>query len=98
MASPGYQTSAAGRIFGAVDRRHRAVKSCSKEIASPAQRFRFLWPLPEGASFADLVALKGTSDIGDRINKTILGPLAKANNLSDMPDFNDPNKLAVARK
>ena len=49
--------------------------------------------IPAGASFADMVALKGTSDIGDQINKKILGPLAKANNLSDMPDFNDPNKL-----
>ena len=54
--------------------------------------------IPEGASFADLVALKGTSDIGDRINKTILGPLAKANNLSDMPDFNDPNKLGSGKE
>jgi type I restriction enzyme M protein len=41
--------------------------------------------IPEGASFADMVALKGKSDIGDQINKKILGPLAKANNLSDMP-------------
>ena len=49
--------------------------------------------IPPGASFADMVALKGKTDIGDQINKKILGPLAQANHLSDMPDFNDPNKL-----
>ncbi len=49
--------------------------------------------IPEGASFADMVALKGTSDIGDQINKKIMAPLAKANNLSDLPDFNDATKL-----
>ena len=49
--------------------------------------------IPAGASFADMVALKGKTDIGDQINKRILGPLAQANTLSDMPDFNDPNKL-----
>jgi len=49
--------------------------------------------IPPGASFADMVALKGKPGIGDDINKKILGPLAQANQLSDMPDFNDPNKL-----
>tara|TARA_B100002051_G_scaffold276585_2_gene325928 strand:- start:35373 stop:38009 length:2637 start_codon:yes stop_codon:yes gene_type:complete len=49
--------------------------------------------IPAGASFADMVALKGKSDIGDRINKQIIAPLQKANKLSDMPDFNDPNRL-----
>jgi len=44
--------------------------------------------VPPGASFKDMVALKGTSDIGDQINKKIIGPLAKANKLSDMLDFN----------
>ncbi|MFY9608406.1 MAG: class I SAM-dependent DNA methyltransferase, partial [Blastocatellia bacterium] len=53
--------------------------------------------IPPGASFADMLALKGTTDIGDQINKKILGPLAKANNLSDMPDFNDPNKLGSGK-
>ncbi len=37
--------------------------------------------VPPGASFKDMVALKGKSDIGDQINKTILAPLAKANQL-----------------
>ena len=39
--------------------------------------------IPDGASFQDMVALKGKSDIGDQINKRIIGPLAAANNLSD---------------
>jgi type I restriction enzyme M protein len=54
--------------------------------------------IPEGASFADMVALKGSSDIGDQINKRILGPLAEANKLSDMPDFNDPAKLGEGKE
>lgn len=54
--------------------------------------------VPEGASFADMVALKGKSDIGDQINKKILGPLAQANNLADMPDFNDPTKLGSGKE
>ena len=49
--------------------------------------------IPEGASFKDMVALKGKPDIGDQINKKIIAPLANANKLSDMPDFNDPSKL-----
>ena len=49
--------------------------------------------IPPGASFADMVALKGKSDIGDQINKKIIAPLANANKLSDMPDFNDATKL-----
>src|SRR5438034_9128625 len=49
--------------------------------------------IPPGAGFADMVSLKGKSDIGDQINKKILGPLATTNKLSDMPDFNDPAKL-----
>ena len=49
--------------------------------------------IPDGASFKDLVALKEQDDIGDAINKRIVGPLAAANGLSDMPDFNDSGKL-----
>lgn len=49
--------------------------------------------IPEGASFQDLVALKGQPDIGDQINKKIIGPLVNANRLSDFPDFNDDTKL-----
>jgi type I restriction enzyme M protein len=54
--------------------------------------------IPKGASFKDMVALKGKTDIGDQINKKILGPLARENNLSDMPDFNDPNKLGSGKE
>lgn len=52
--------------------------------------------IPEGASFADMVKLKGKSDIGDKINTQIIQPLIEANDRlarSDFPDFNDPNKL-----
>ena len=54
--------------------------------------------IPEGASFKDMVALKGTPTIGDDINKKIIGPLAKENKLSDMPDFNDPSKLGDGKE
>jgi len=52
--------------------------------------------IPKGASFKDMIALKGKSDIGDRINKQVIAPLVEANSRlarSDFPDFNDPNKL-----
>lgn len=52
--------------------------------------------IPKGASFDDMVALKGKPDIGDKINKQIIAPLVDANaSLSryDFPDFNDSNKL-----
>jgi hypothetical protein len=38
--------------------------------------------IPPGASFKDMVALKGKSDIGDQIMKKIVGPLATANRLT----------------
>lgn len=54
--------------------------------------------IPDGASFKDMVALKGKTDIGDQINKRIVAPLASANQLSDMPDFNDPSKLGSGKE
>ena len=33
--------------------------------------------IPEGSGFADMVALKGKSDIGDQINKAIIAPLGR---------------------
>jgi type I restriction enzyme M protein len=54
--------------------------------------------IPSGASFADMAALKGRTDIGDQINKRILGPLALENKLSDMPDFNDEGKLGSGKE
>ncbi|HSO83697.1 type I restriction-modification system subunit M, partial [Thiocapsa sp.] len=54
--------------------------------------------IPPGASFRDMVALKGKPDIGDQINKRIIAPLANANRLSAMPDFNDPSKLGSGKE
>src|SRR5271169_5732334 len=52
--------------------------------------------IPKEASFKDMVALKGDSDIGNKINTQVIQPLIDANSRlarSDFPDFNDPNKL-----
>ncbi|MCG7852818.1 MAG: type I restriction-modification system subunit M, partial [Methanosarcinaceae archaeon] len=49
--------------------------------------------VPEGSSFKDMVALKGNPNIGDEINKKIIAPIAEANKLSEMPDFNNAEKL-----
>lgn len=57
--------------------------------------------IPEGASFADMAEYKGASDIGDQINKRIIGPLTAANqqlSLSDFPDFNDRVKLGDGKE
>ena len=54
--------------------------------------------IPPGAGFKDMVALKGKPDIGDKINKKIIGPLENANKLSDMPDFNDATKLGSGKE
>lgn len=54
--------------------------------------------IPKGASFSDMVALKGNKYIGDEINKKIIGPLAKENKLSDMPDFDDSSKLGTDKE
>ncbi len=54
--------------------------------------------VPEGASFRDMVELKGKPDVGDRINKEIVGPLARANGLVDVPDFNDATKLGSGKE
>ena len=53
--------------------------------------------VPKGASFKDMVALKGKSTIGDDINKKIIGPIAQANQLSEMPDFANPDKLGSGK-
>ncbi len=55
--------------------------------------------IPKGASFKDMVALKGKSDIGDQINKRVLGPIGKANRIEfgDL-DFNDANKLGSGKE
>lgn len=51
--------------------------------------------VPEGASFDDLVKIKGDKEIGDKINK-IIAALAEENDLKgviDVADFNDEDKL-----
>src|SRR5574341_261709 len=52
--------------------------------------------IPKGASFKDMLDLRGKSDIGDKINTQVIAPLVNANARlarSDFPDFNDSNKL-----
>jgi type I restriction enzyme M protein len=52
--------------------------------------------IPAGASFKDMLELRGKSDIGDKINTEVIAPLVQANSRlarSDFPDFNDSNKL-----
>lgn len=56
--------------------------------------------VPKGASFADMVALKGDKEIGDKINK-IIARLAEANDLKgviDQADFNDEGKLGSGKE
>ncbi len=51
--------------------------------------------VPPGGGFADMVALKGDKEIGDKINK-IIARLADANDLKgviDIADFNNPYRL-----
>ena len=45
--------------------------------------------IPPGASFADMVALKGSSDLGDQLNKKIFEPIASENGLPKFANFND---------
>ena len=56
--------------------------------------------VPEGGGFADMAALRGDKEIGDRINK-IIGRLAEANDLKgviDQADFNDESKLGSGKE
>ena len=57
--------------------------------------------VPEGSSFAAMAALKGSTGIGDDINRKIIGPLVKANSKlsqADFPDFNDEAKLGKGKE
>jgi type I restriction enzyme M protein len=57
--------------------------------------------VPKGASFKDMVALKGKPTIGDDINKKILQPIAEANNLIgtvDVADFDSSEKLGQGKE
>ena len=58
--------------------------------------------VPPGGSFADMVALKGTKEIGDGINK-VIGRLADANDyllkgVIDQADFNDESRLGRGKE
>ncbi len=56
--------------------------------------------VPKGGGFADMVALKGDKEIGDKIN-IIIAKLAEANDLKgviDVADFNDSDKLGSGKE
>jgi type I restriction enzyme M protein len=57
--------------------------------------------VPTGGSFADMVAVKGDKEIGDKINK-IIGRLADANDslkgAINVADFNDEEKLGKGKE
>jgi len=56
--------------------------------------------VPRGGSFADLVTLKGQTNIGEGVNK-VLSKLAEANSLKgviDIVDFNDEDKLGKGKE
>lgn len=55
--------------------------------------------IPSGASYDDLVALKGNKEIGDKINK-IIHRIAEENDLKgviDLADFDDEDKLGKGK-
>jgi len=57
--------------------------------------------VPEGSSFDDMLLLKGQADIGDKINKQIVGRIAEENDLKgiiDVADFNDSDKLGKGKE
>jgi len=72
------------------------VKYVSDKAASQKN---YLLDVPKGGSFADMVALKGNKEIGERMNK-IISKLAEANDLKgviDVADFDDPDKLGKGK-
>lgn len=69
------------------------VKYVSDKYANQSNS---LIEIPQGATFEDMVALKGKKDIGEQINKKILKPLFAANGLEgsmELVDFDDDDKL-----
>lgn len=55
--------------------------------------------IPEGTRFEDMIALKGTKDIGEKLN-TMISKLAEANELKgviDVADFDDNDKLGSGK-
>ena len=56
--------------------------------------------VPKGGSFDDMLAVKGSPEIGDKFNK-IITKLAEANdlvNVIDLADFNDEEKLGKGKE
>ncbi len=73
------------------------VKYVSDKAASQKN---YLLEVPQGGRFADMVALKGHKEIGDKMNK-IISRLAEANDLKgviDVADFNDADKLGKGKE
>ncbi len=65
----------------------------------PGKRIQLI-EVPAGGGFKDMVALKGSKDIGDGINK-IIAKLAEANELKgviDVADFNNEDKLGKGKE
>ncbi|HBQ61685.1 MAG TPA: type I restriction endonuclease subunit M, partial [Balneolaceae bacterium] len=57
--------------------------------------------IPNGSTFDDMVELKGNPEIGDKINKQIIAPIAEANDLRgviDLTDFNDDEKRGTGKE
>ena len=60
----------------------------------------YLLIVPKGGRFADMVALKGGKDIGDKMNQ-IIAKLAEANDLKgviNVADWNDETKLGKGQE
>ena len=77
------------------------MKYVSDKYADSDDRFADII-VPPGGGFADMVALKGTKDIGEGINK-IIGQLADANDyllkgVIDQADFLDESKLGKGKE
>lgn len=73
------------------------VKYVSDKAASQKN---YLLDVPKGGSFADMVALKGDKEIGDKMNK-IIATLAERNELKgviDVADWNDADKLGKGKE
>jgi type I restriction enzyme M protein len=72
------------------------VKYVSDKAASQKN---YLLEVPKGGSFADMIALKGDKEIGDKMNK-IIAKLAEKNELKgviDVADWNEADKLGKGK-
>ena len=72
-----------------------------KYVSDKAERNPYeVIQVPDGGSFADMVALRGDAEIGDKINK-IIAKFAEANELDNFlaqADFNDASKLGRGKE